>query len=530
MNMDNFVLKQLFTSANSGQPARSKHPHEVLESAWSGVEPAKSSKPSLITWSAEMAALLGIDIHSDPAMATKIFTGNKTPEGAVPYAMRYGGHQFGNWAGQLGDGRAIALGEVTDSLNQNWTLQLKGAGPTPYSRQGDGLAVLRSSIREYLCSEAMHHLGVPTTRSLTLCLTGETVARDIFYDGNVTSEPGAILCRAAHSFVRFGSFEIHAAHREHDLLKQLANYVIKNHYAHLWPQNNEPTVDTYQQWFAEILQRTATLMVHWQRVGFVHAVMNTDNMSILGQTIDYGPYGWLEEFDPKWTPSFIDQQGRRYSYGNQPQMALWNLYRLANAVLPLFNNDTAPLEQTLATYNDIFNDSWNSSAAAKIGISRFDESLGDDKLLEDLWTTLQSTETDFTVFFRGLARADTAECDGESMFNSLTAAFYNADNLSAEAKNQFISWLERWAHRVKAIDSDDRQSLMNRSNPKYVLRNYMAQTAIDAAESGDYSVLEELSVVLKHPYDEQPDYEKYAVARPEWASRKPGSTMLTCSS
>ena len=213
----------------------------------------------------------------------------------------------------------------------------------------------------------MHHLGIPTTRSLTLCLTGESIERDIFYNGQIEQEPGAIVCRAAESFIRFGSFEIHAAHRETNQLQRLADFVIKEHYPHLW--HGTATVDTYQQWFAELLQRTAYLVAHWQRVGFVHAVMNTDNMSIVGQTIDYGPYGWLEEYDPTWTPNFVDQQGRRYCYGNQPQIALWNLYRLANAILPLFNDDTKPLEEILETYNGLFDEYWNNFRANKLALN-----------------------------------------------------------------------------------------------------------------------------------------------------------------
>ncbi len=531
VSLENFLLKQLFTDALPGEQSPSNYPHEVPDTLWSPVQPVPAVDPVLIAWSTEMADLLGIDIEQNPRKSAQIFTGTKTPQGSIPYAMRYGGHQFGNWAGQLGDGRAIALGEVTDLKQQNWTLQLKGAGPTPFSRQGDGFAVLRSSVREYLCSEAMHHLGIPTTRSLTLCLTGNKVERDIFYDGNIQTEAGAILCRAAHSFVRFGSFEIHAAYKEHDHLKNLANYIIKNNYSQLWPKDGKPTVDTYQRWFAELLERTANLMVQWQRVGFVHAVMNTDNMSILGQTIDYGPYGWLEEYDPKWTPSFIDQQGRRYCYENQPQIALWNLYRLANAVLPLFNDDTQPLRETLETYNDIYTDNWNNTSAAKIGIDQFDSNRGDNELLDKLWTTLQATRTDFTVFFRSLAKINLVEKpDTGSMFGTISDAFYEPDKITPETREQFTLWLDQWSQRVAISDDEQRQTLMNHINPKYVLRNYVAQMAIDAAEEGDYSVLEELAVVLKKPYDEQPGFEKYAGPRPDWATQRAGATMLTCSS
>ena len=529
---ENLQLQQLFTGVLTGEtqtsPAKGGvFPHEVRDSQWSQVQPVRAADPKLVTHSAEMASLLGIDIQANPSLAAKIFTGSELVDGSVPYAMRYGGHQFGGWAGQLGDGRAIALGELTDTKDQHWTLQLKGAGPTPYSRQGDGFAVLRSSIREYLCSEAMHYLGIPTTRSLTLCLTGDHIERDIFYNGQIETERGAILCRTAHSFIRFGSFEIHAAYDEQTQLKSLADYVIRQDYPHLLPADNNPTIDTYQQWFAEVQQRTATLIAHWQRVGFVHAVMNTDNMSILGQTIDYGPYGWLEEYDPRWTPNYIDQQGRRYSYGNQPQIGLWNMYRLANAVLPLFNGNTEPLEEILSTYNEYFDAQWNAMSAAKIGIDQFNVKSGDDTLLKDLWTLLETTSIDFTLFFRTLGTTD-QNATPDTILQALSAAFYQSDTITDDIRTQYKTWLNQWQDRTK--DIKNKNTLMNTTNPKYVLRNYVAQMAIDAAEKDDYSVIEELATVLKHPYDEQPSFEKYAALRPEWASQRPGCTMLTCSS
>jgi uncharacterized protein YdiU (UPF0061 family) len=251
-----------------------------------------------------------------------------------PYAARYGGHQFGVWAGQLGDGRAITLGELMPRPGERWELQLKGAGRTPYSRTADGRAVLRSSVREFLCSEAMHFLGVPTTRALSLVATGDIVVRDMFYDGNPMPEPGAVVCRVAPSFVRFGNFEIHASRGENELLQRLADYIITEHFKELGP----PTPEVYKLWFEEVCRRTGVMIAHWMRVGFVHGVMNTDNMSILGLTIDYGPYGWLEGYDPAWTPNTTDLPGRRYAYGRQPDVAAWNLARLANALGPLIED------------------------------------------------------------------------------------------------------------------------------------------------------------------------------------------------
>ena len=518
-------LNQKFTSALQGERGASEQSRQVADAMWSEVAPTPPRAPQLIAWVPEMADLLGIDIASDPLLAARIFTGAHQLDGSLPYAMRYGGHQFGNWAGQLGDGRAIALGELQDKNNQSWTLQLKGAGPTPYSRQGDGYAVLRSSVREYLCSEAIHHLGIPTTRSLTLSLTGEDIQRDVFYNGNIEIEPGAILCRVAESFVRFGSFEIHAAHRENDLLKHLADYVITQHYPHLL-RGKTPNTDTYQQWFNELLERTAKLMAHWQRVGFVHAVMNTDNMSILGQTIDYGPYGWLEEYDLRWTPNFVDLQGRRYSYGNQPHIALWNLYRLANAILPLFDDETGPLEEVLKSYEPLYDSLWNDTRAAKAGLSTDDTERGDKELLDDLWSFLEQASPDYTLFFRTLADAPASQT-APALANDLKAAFYDTPGI--EHQQQLSAWLERWKARIKN-EGPQAQQLMQATNPKYVLRNYIAIQAIDAAERGDYSVLEEVANVMQNPYDDQPQYQKYAALRPDWATQRPGCTMLTCSS
>ena len=530
----------LFSDFTKRLPGEEKHlpfPHQVENAMWSAVTPVTASRPELIHWSRDMATRLCIDFESLGDNAAQLFTGSRLVSGCTPYAMRYGGHQFGSWAGQLGDGRAISLGEINDTEGQHWVVQLKGAGPTPYSRQGDGFAVLRSSIREYLCSEAMHHLGIPTTRSLSLCVTGDTVPRDIFYDGKVTHEPGAILCRAANSFVRFGSFEIHAAHREHDLLKSLADHVIERNYPHL----GTPSEAVYLKWFEELLQRTARLMAQWQRVGFVHAVMNTDNMSILGQTIDYGPYGWLEEYDPAWTPSFIDQQGRRYSYGNQPSIGLWNMYRLANAILPLVDNKPEPLKEILDTYNDYYDDIWKKTVANKLGLVDYrvdhSSSTEDDRLGDELWKTMAQTPTDYTVFFTALAKtvsanvaaSDTgAHSSVDDIYNTISESFYDRDNVSPEAQRSYKTWLSSWSQRVSNLPSQDTLTLMESNNPRFILRNYLTQQVIDQAEQGDYSMLDQVSEWIQSPYTTQnSEYEKI---RPRWASAKPGCTMLTCSS
>jgi uncharacterized protein YdiU (UPF0061 family) len=534
-----------FTSSLPGEENPTPFPHQVENAMWSAVTPVTASRPQLIHWSADMADRLGIDFASLGDEAAQLFTGSKVVSGSTPYSMRYGGHQFGNWAGQLGDGRAIALGEMNDRDGQHWVLQLKGAGPTPYSRQGDGLAVLRSSIREYLCSEAMYHLGIPTTRSLSLCTTGDQVPRDIFYDGNVTHEPGAILCRVAHSFVRFGSFEIHAAHKEHELLKSLADHVITRNYPHLVPADGALDEKVYLKWFEEIVQRTAELMAQWQRVGFVHAVMNTDNMSILGQTIDYGPYGWLEEYDPTWTPNFIDQQGRRYSYGNQPSIGLWNLYRLANAILPLINNTPEPLTEILDTYESCHDSIWRKMVAGKLGITDFTNAAKDNALGDTLWETMTLTPTDFTVFFSQLATAATENLGGaahaggvgaeevtdtvvDAMYDTISQAFYEPGSISVEAKNAYRIWLKDWAQRIIGQAPQDTSALMAATNPRFILRNYLSQQIIDQAERGDYSLLDQAARWVQTPYEANDS--EYQKIRPDWATAKPGCTMLTCSS
>ena len=308
-----------FTRLLPADPESANFRRQVRRACFSRVLPTRVARPQLIGFSQEVADLLDLQIDPfDNEQFASVFGGNDVLPGMDPFAMCYGGHQFGNWAGQLGDGRAINLGEVINRRGERWMLQLKGAGPTPYSRTADGLAVLRSSLREFLCSEAMFHLGVPTTRALSLILTGEQVVRDMFYDGHPRREPGAVVCRVAPSFTRFGNFQILATRGELEILRLLVDHTIRTDFPHL----GEPSEEIYTAWFAEVCRTTAEMVVHWMRVGFVHGVMNTDNMSILGQTIDYGPYGWLDNYDPDWTPNTTDAGGRRYRFGNQPQIAL----------------------------------------------------------------------------------------------------------------------------------------------------------------------------------------------------------------
>ncbi len=517
-----------FTSALPADPEPRNLRRQVTGACYSWVKPQGFPRASLLAWSRELGAELGLSPDTlGKDKFTAIFSGNEPLPGIAPYALCYGGHQFGHWAGQLGDGRAINIGEVLTANGQHQVLQLKGAGPTPYSRTADGLAVLRSSLREYLCSEAMHHLGVPTTRALSLVATGETVIRDMFYDGNPQAEPGAIVCRVAPSFIRFGSFEIFAHRNEHDLLRQLADYTITTDFPDLAPKTGAPTPDTHAAWFHEICRRTATLMVHWMRVGFVHGVMNTDNMSILGLTIDYGPYGWLENYDPSWTPNTTDAEGRRYRYGQQPQIALWNLVQLANALYPLFN-EVAPLEAGIELYKETYEREWLRMMHKKLGLANEREE--DLQLTTQLLNTFSHTETDMTLFFRHLADVDFSATLG-AVPQVLTQAWYDATPPAA-AQQALVDWLQRYQQRLQQEQAPApmRKDLMNSVNPLYVPRNYLAQLAIDAATEADVGKLDELMEALKKPYTEQPGKAHLAGKRPEWARQRAGCSMLSCSS
>ena len=514
---DNRYLRELPGDTEEGARRRQVH-----GACWSRVEPTPVAAPRLLAWSAEVAALLDLspeDVASSEF--AEVFTGNRLLAGMQPYAACYGGHQFGHWAGQLGDGRAINLGEVLNRAGQRWDLQLKGAGPTPYSRRADGRAVLRSSIREFLCSEAMHHLGIPTTRALCLTSTGETVLRDRMYDGNPRHEPGAVVCRVAPSFIRFGNFEIPASRGDQELLACLVDFTIARDFSEIV----EAEADQRRAcWFVTVCERSAIMVAHWMRVGFVHGVMNTDNMSILGLTIDYGPYGWIDDYDPDWTPNTTDEEHRRYRFGQQAQITHWNLTRLAEALAPLFASVT-PLQDGLERFVATYTREHDGMMAAKFGF--FEPHSGDGELIAEALYLLRQAEVDMTLFFRALTTVD----PGAPSLEPLREAFYREDAM-LKHETAFQHWLERYAARVSADaeSSDVRSSRMNSVNPRYVLRNYMAQEAIHLAEQGDLSRVHELLEVLRRPYDEQPEYVRYAAKRPEWARNQPGCSMLSCSS
>ncbi|MFN2426083.1 MAG: YdiU family protein [Candidatus Binatia bacterium] len=504
-----------------GDPETRNFRRQVQGACWSLAEPTPVPGPQLLAHSREVAALLDLS-DSDVASAefAAVFGGNALLPGMTPYAACYGGHQFGSWAGQLGDGRAIGLGEIVNSRGHRWEMQLKGAGPTPYSRTADGRAVLRSSIREFLCSEAMHHLGVPTTRALCLVATGEDVVRDMLYDGHPREEPGAVVCRVAPSFIRFGNFEIFAARGDVQVLERLVDFTI----ARDFPEIDGDTMARRVAWLRSVCERTALMVAHWMRVGFVHGVMNTDNMSVLGLTIDYGPYGWTDNYDPGWTPNTTDAANHRYAYGRQPAIALWNLACLANALVPVFPS-VDDLKSCLEAYRETYNAESGRMTKAKFGLAS--DRTGDDELCDEALALMKATEVDMTCFFRDLAGLDPRVPDVTALGDS----FYD-EELRKQSAQAWKAWLERYAARVVDDErgTEGRRAAMNAVNPRYVLRNYLAQEAIDLAEAGNLSRVHELLDVMRRPYEERAGLERFASKRPDWARTKVGCSMLSCSS
>ena len=517
-------IENIFTSQLPADSNETNETRQVLNACFSYVFPRIPSNPKLIHASEEVAELIGIsveDLESEDFL--NYFSGKKVIPNSRPYAMNYAGHQFGNWAGQLGDGRAILLTEIKHK-DQVFALQLKGAGSTPYSRRADGLAVLRSSIREHLCSEAMFHLGVPTTRSLSLILTGDTVLRDVMYDGNPNYEKGAVVCRVAPSFIRFGNFELFSSQNDVPTLKLLTDFTIKNYFPDITSDGKEK----YLEFLKSVSNKTMEMIVHWQRVGFVHGVMNTDNMSILGLTIDYGPYGWLEDYNYNWTPNTTDKEHRRYRFENQPNVAQWNLYQLANALFPLIE-EAKPLELLLQEFQQLYHSKYIDMMCSKLGLKKRDTD--DEKLIAKLEKNLQLSETDMTIFFRELSSVKKNASPG-SAIATINEAFYKPEEIKKEILKSWENWFEKYLNRLNLEDHSDeeRTIAMNSVNPKYVLRNYMAQVAIETAEKEDYTILKELHGLLKNPYEEQAELDKWYAKRPDWARDKIGSSMLSCSS
>lgn len=482
---------------------------ELGPAFYSRVSPSPLRNPAMLLWNSELAAELSLpeaDAHSEAN--ARLFSGSQ-PEGsenqqADSFASVYSGHQFGVWAGQLGDGRAITLGELSDRQQTSQEIQLKGAGMTPYSRSGDGRAVLRSSIREYLCSEAMHALGIPTTRALSLCGATDFVFRE-------QPENAAVVCRVAPSFIRFGHFEHWYYQRRHDQLKQLADFVLSHYYPALLAEANP-----YQALLREVAQRTARLIAAWQAVGFMHGVLNTDNMSMLGLTLDYGPFGFMEAFNEQHICNHSDHQGR-YAYHMQPSIGLWNLRALGQALLPLIGSVEAT-EAALEHYKPSFVQAWQQQLRNKFGLPAELADPATLSSLADSWfTMLQNNHADFSLSFRRLSQIGNQPCKEDAAFTDL---FIDRDSAS--------QWLQSYRAVLQADrrPEQQRRQAMLSHNPKYVLRNYLAQQAIAQAQTGDLSELHRLQQVLSRPFDEQAEHEEYAALPPDWAAE----LEVSCSS
>lgn len=453
---------------------------------WHPVEPTPIPAPRWLAINTALASELSLPLaatHDERWLA--LFAGNGLVPGVAPLAARYAGHQFGVYVPQLGDGRALLLGDLPWNAGRRAEIQLKGAGPTPFSRMGDGRAVLRSSIREYLCSEAMHALGVPTTRALCLVGSDLPVWRE-------QRESAAVLTRVAESFVRFGSFEVLAHGGQHQALQNLADFVIRHHYPDCRDADNP-----YAALFQAVCERTAHLVARWQSLGFCHGVMNSDNMSILGLTLDYGPFGFLDGFDAAHRCNHSDDAGR-YAYDQQPRVALWNLQCLGGALLPLVPQ--APLLAALESFEAVYSAEYMALMRAKLGLRERHED--DAGLIAALLQLMGAGRVDFTWFFRRFSHGDDERLDV----------------LFADPSG-WLAWLARYRVRLQqeSLPAADRREAMLRVNPKYVLRNHLAQTAIECASDGDNSELERLARCLMHPFDEQPAFEAYAGLPPDWA-------------
>jgi len=466
------------------------------------VKPTPFDNPHLVALNPDAADLIDLDIDAEKnSDFVDYLSGKKTLPGSDPLAMAYTGHQFGVYNPDIGDGRAILLGEVRNSRGEIWDLHLKGSGRTRYSRIFDGRAVLRSCIREYLCSEAMHGLGIPTTRALCIIGSDEKVERE-------TTERGAMMVRMAHSHVRFGSFEAFHYTNRPDYVKLLAEYVIEHHFPEFADAENR-----YNLFFSEVVKRTAVLMAMWQAAGFTHGVMNTDNMSITGLTIDYGPYGFIENYDPEFIPNHSDHFGR-YSYQNQPAIANWNLNKLAVALSSIIDAETA--RNSLDEFRNYYSTRYVQIMRSKLG---FREVMDQDaELIKGLLEILTSGNADYTLFFRKLGAicTDNSEIEGE-----ISTMFEDGASIS--------SWLSSYKLRLIAENSDDiaRKEEMDSVNPKFILRNYLAENAIrKAVDEGDYSEIERLHQILREPFSEQVQYQDYAQPSPDWGK----NLVISCSS
>ncbi|WP_372473262.1 YdiU family protein [Capnocytophaga sp. ARDL2] len=496
-----------------GDKSLNPYPRQTPNVLYSWVVPHNFTSPKLVLFNQKLANEIGLGSFSENEIP--FLVGNDLPDTIQPYSTAYAGHQFGNWAGQLGDGRAIYAGEISNESGKIYELQWKGTGLTPYSRHADGKAVFRSSLREYLMSEAMHHLGVPTSRAISLCFTGEKVVRDMLYNGNPQEENGAVVLRTSESFLRFGHFEFASLQSDENLLKNLADFTIENYY----PEIEQNLPNKYALWFEKIAERTLDLVINWLRVGFVHGVMNTDNMSILGETIDYGPFAMLEEYDLNFTSNTTDLPGRRYAFGKQGQMAQWNLWQLANALFPLIN-DAEFLQNILEKFGKNFWKKHDEMLAKKFG---FDGVKVSDEEFFIRWQHLMlSEEMDYTLFFVELEKARET-----GIQNLATTSYLSEEKIDREKINQFFDeYLARLEQNT--ITKEESLKLMKTHNPKFILRNYLLYDCIQRVENGDSEMLCQLIKAIENPYETR--YEHFQQKRPTHYNDVLGCSMLSCSS
>lgn len=509
-------IQQPFVENFPGDHSGNLYQRQTPGVLYATIQPEVFENPELIVFNESLSVEIGlgkIDSEQDVAFLNAGFF----PDGKTPYATAYAGHQFGNWAGQLGDGRAILSGEIINDKNQKTELQWKGAGATPYSRHADGRAVLRSTVREYLMSEYMHHLGIPTTRALSMSLTGENVVRDILYSGDPKPEKGAVMMRCAESFLRFGHFELVSARKEYDLLKKLADFTIEKYYPHI----SQEGVDKYLAFFKEVSERTAKMVVHWFRVGFLHGVMNTDNMSVLGLTIDFGPFSMLDEYDLQFTSNTTDLPGRRYAFGEQGKIAQWNLWQLANALFPLIN-DGQKLQEILDGFGDYFWQKHDEMLCEKFGFDHLQE--GDEDFFSDWQDIMATLKTDYTLFFQRLEDYTESE-DFKTHFKEI---FYKP--LSEEDWTLFSEFLSRYFSRIKknAVSREKSIALMKANNPKFLLRNYILFEVIEKLDNGNKEMLFKVLDAIRNPYTEK--YPEFSIRRPSGYDGIAGCTSLSCSS
>ena len=511
MNLKN--INQNFTQKFPGDFSENTMQRQTPEVLFCFIKPAEFDNTKLIDFNENLSVEIGLGALENDK---DFLVAQNLPSNVRTYATAYAGHQFGNWAGQLGDGRAIYAGEIINENHQT-EIQWKGAGATPYSRHADGRAVLRSSIREYLMSEAMFHLGIPTTRALSITKTGEDVVRDMQYSGNPQKEQGAVVVRTAESFLRFGHFELLSARNQTDLLKQLADYTIENFYPEV---NSEKNHNKYLDWFQAVCDRTLKMIIDWYRVGFVHGVMNTDNMSILGLTIDYGPFSMMDGYDLEFTPNTTDLPGKRYAFGKQGQISHWNLATLANAVFPLIN-DAEILEKILNDYGKRFWTEHDRMLADKFGL---DEVLPEDEKFFTEWQQLmQDLNLDYTLFFQSLENPVS-----EIKIGDFSNSFYR--NLNENELNRLSNFIEKYqARKLKnKISETESLELMSKTNPKFILRNYLLFEAIQDAEQDNYERFFELKEALENPYENR--FPQFNQKRPSKYDDQTGCSQLSCSS